>query len=240
MSSGVEPVARFPTTAWSLVARAGVEAQREALSALLARYLPALRSRLVVDKRIAAEAADDLLQGFIADKVIEQGIVGRADPAKGKFRTFVLTALDHYVIDRARSAAARARAMPRSEDSEIQEISSPVTDPVHGFNVTWARQVIGEALRRMEAQCAECGRMDLWELFRCRVLDPALDGATPTPYEQLLVRFGYTSAAQASNALITAKRMFERALRGVVGEYAADEAEVEQELIDLRAILSGA
>ena len=57
--------ARFPTTHWSLVARAGrdaTEVKRQALGELLVRYLPALRAHLVYGKRLSPEDADDLLQ----------------------------------------------------------------------------------------------------------------------------------------------------------------------------------
>ena len=79
---------------------------------------------------------------------------------------------------------------------------------------------------------------DVWGVFECRLLAPMLDGAEPMPYEALVERFALRSPAQASNVLITGKRMFERALRAVVGEYAADEAEVDEEIAELRQILS--
>jgi hypothetical protein len=53
-------------------------------------------------------------------------------------------------------------------------------------------------------------------------------------------RIGFKTPLQASNALVTAKRMFERQLRSVVAEYAGDESEVESELMDLRRIFSDA
>ena len=70
-------------------------------------------------------------------------------------------------------------------------------------------------------------------------LDPALDDAPPEPYERVIERFKFASPAAASNALVTAKRMFERNLRSVVGEYAADDAEIEAELAELRAVVAG-
>ena len=67
------------------------------------------------------------------------------------------------------------------------------------------------------------------------VLDPALDGSEPEPYDRLIKRFGFASPAVASNALVTAKRMFERNLRAVVGEYAGDNSDVDREIAELRA-----
>jgi hypothetical protein len=84
----------FPQTQWSLVERAGQQAnpqeQRRALEALLKRYLPALRAHLIEVRRIPSDRADDLLQGFIADKVIEQNLLERAQKERGRLRNFVV------------------------------------------------------------------------------------------------------------------------------------------------------
>ena len=58
------------------------------------------------------------------------------------------------------------------------------------------------------------------------------------PYEELVAKFGLRSPSEASNLLITAKRMFARVLREVVRETVADEAEVETEIMELKRILS--
>ena len=72
----------FPSTRWSLVARAGQidpESRREALGELLGRYLPALRAHLIHHKRLAPEKADDLVQEFITSKILEKDLIARAD-----------------------------------------------------------------------------------------------------------------------------------------------------------------
>ena len=230
----------FPHTAWSLVARAASAAPAErsaALESLLRRYLPALRVRLVVDKRIDEHKAEDLLQEFVAQKILEQDLISRADRDKGRFRTFVLTALDRYVIDRARFDTAARRSAPHASPDAMETVASHEPEPSAAFELQWARQVIDEAARRMHANCQKTGRIDLWQLFRCRVLDPALEGADPEPYECLIHRFGFTSPVVASNALVTAKRMFERNLRSVVGEYAGGEADIDREIAELRQLV---
>src|SRR2546430_1488073 len=68
-------VARFPATQWSLVGRAGHvtgSRRREALGTLLHRYMPAMRTHLVLARRMSPDQADDLIQGFVTDKIIEQ------------------------------------------------------------------------------------------------------------------------------------------------------------------------
>ena len=107
----------FPNTHWSRVRRAGLPdqaAQREALKTLLERYVPALRSFLRTFLRLTEHDANDMLQAFIAEQVLEYGLISRADESKGRFRSLLLTSLRHYqAITAALSAladAARANA----------------------------------------------------------------------------------------------------------------------------------
>jgi hypothetical protein len=106
------------------------------------------------------------------------------------------------------------------------------------FDLAWARQVIAETTRRMQAECEASGRKDVWGLFECRLLNPLLHAAPPVDYAELTARFGLQSPSQASNLLITAKRMFARVMRAVVGQYANDDEEIDAEMAQLLGILA--
>ncbi len=80
--------------------------------------------------------------------------------------------------------------------------------------------------------------MEVWGVFEVRILAPILQGTEPADYRELVERFGLRSPSQASNVLITGKRMFERVLRSVVAEYARDERDVDEEIGELREILA--
>ena len=235
----------LPTTDWSLVARAGLPGEQpglKSLDELLSRYRPALKAHLVLKKKIPPAQADDLIQGFISTKVLDGRLVSRADPGKGKFRTILLTALDHYVISVIRREGARKRSPEQGlvniDDSSDQlGVVQPAPDP---FDVAWAHEIIVEALGRVKAECTASGRLTYWSVFDCRIVAPLLDGVEPLPYEQVVERFGFRSPTEASNALVTAKRMFVLALHAVVAEYASDKAGIEREIEELRAILSRA
>jgi DNA-directed RNA polymerase specialized sigma24 family protein len=231
----------FPTTQWSLVDRAAggdVKERQRALGDLLKRYLPALRAHLVLKKRIDRERAEDLVQGFVANKVLEQGLISRADPDKGRFRALLVTSLNHYVIDVYRHQSGTPAAFSLS-DSDRTSVMGDAESPSDVFDLAWARELLGEVLRRMRAECENTGRIDIWGIFESRILGPILEGTTSLPYELLVARFGFRSPTQAANALVTAKRMFARVLRAVVGEYAGDEAAIEAEIRDLQQILAG-
>ncbi len=238
------PGEAFPATQWSLVARAGqddVEGRREALGQLLGRYLPALQAHLVHQKRLAPEKADDLVQEFVTSKIIEKDLIARADQQLGKLRTFLLTALDRFVMNQLRNERAKKRAP--SEGAVVafdeQHGGGPAGQrPSETFDVAWARGVISQALQQMRDECELTGRDDLWGVFECRVIGPTLEGTEPVDYATLVQRFGFQTPSQASNALTTAKRMYARALRAAIGQYAVDQQEIESELIDLKEILA--
>ena len=114
-------VGLLPTTRWSLVQRAGQEPAapaRVAMEELLRKYLPALRIRLLSRRAVRPEVVDDVLQGFVSQKILEHNLLQAADRTKGKFRTLLLTALDRYVISHRRqlSAAKRGAACTVSLD----------------------------------------------------------------------------------------------------------------------------
>jgi DNA-directed RNA polymerase specialized sigma24 family protein len=235
--------ARFPTTHWSLVGRAGRrddDSRREALSEVLRTYLPAVRAYLTRVRRIPPDRADDVLQAFLTRKVIEEGLLARADPARGRFRAFLIRALDNFYANLVRAEGAKGRRPDRLVSLESAHDPPTSEDPPdRAFDVAWARQVLDAAVEGVRAECAASARPDVWGVFEARVLLPALHDVEPVPYADLVARFGFSSPSQASNVLVTANRMFARALRAVVGAYTLAPDEIELEIQDLRQILSG-
>lgn len=233
---------RFPTTSWSLVALAatdGPQAERDALNRLLVRYLPALRAHLICSKRMTPDAADDLLQDFVAAKVLGRDLIAQADQQLGKFRTFLLVSLDRYWLNQVRDRGARKRRADFAEalgDHADRLATTPLE--ADAFHTAWARDLLTQTLEQMRAECEASHRRDLWEVFECRVLEPAFRGSEPIAYDALVERFGFRSPSQASNTLATAKRTFARLLRSAVAQYAGSDDQIEEELNDLRKVLA--
>ncbi len=234
----------FPSTRWSLVDRAGhlnAEAKREALGQLLVQYLPALQAHLVHRRGLNPERADDLVQEFVTNKILEKDLIARADQQLGKFRTLLLTALDRFVKNQIRDEHAKKRAPSQGAilafDERYEGLPAGQA-PSEAFDVAWARGVVAEAIRQMRTECEETGRQDVWGVFQCRVIGPILEATPPVDYKRLVERFGFKSPTQASNVLTTAKRMYARALRSAVGQYTQDEEEIESEIEELKEILA--
>lgn len=249
-SDGVDrATGRFPETRWTLVARAGGVAggsgdsagQRQALVEWLTRYVPALRAHLVAHKGIAPARADDLLQEFLANKVLRDGLIAEARPERGRFRTFLLTVLDRFMASEHRKERAKKRSADASvlldEGADVPDAASTRSDR---FDVEWARALLSQALATMERECQSTGRPDVWGVFETRILKPMLEHAEPLPYAQLVERYGLRSPAQASNVLMTGKRTFARILRGLIAEYEPDESRVDEEIADLHEVFARA
>jgi len=233
-----------PTTEWSLIDRVreeGIEGSRPYLAKLLTKYRPAMMAHLQVRMHHRPDKAEEILQGFIADKIIEHHLISRADPNRGRFRDLVFMSLRRYVASHFREERAAKRhpsggkVMPLDDETDAQGedgISSEV------FDVEWARGVLDEALRRTQAECTRSGQQRAWGMFDCRILKPLLHCEQTWPYEKLVERLGFGSPGEASNSLTTAKRIFDRMLRVVVREYADSEADIEGEIRYLADVLA--
>jgi DNA-directed RNA polymerase specialized sigma24 family protein len=217
------------------------QGSREALALLLQRYLPALRAHLQYGTSLQESQVDDLLQGFVSDKILESDLLGRADHRRGKFRTLLLTSLHRYMVDQWRSEKAKKRAAQQAVqlDNDFAGLWIATSETASSsFDLAWARQIIDETLRRMESECRALQRLDMWGVFETRLVGPILHGEKPLPYDELVTKFSLTTPRQASNVLITGKRMFVRILREVVGEYTPHE-EIDVEIQQLCRDLGG-
>ena len=118
-----------------LAGREGDQA-RLALSQLLLRYLPAMRIHLVVHQRVADQKAEDILQEFIARKVLEKHLLARADRSRGRFRSFLLTALDNFAYNELRREATHSKpgGVPVLDVDACLGVASPGQSP-HQFDV---------------------------------------------------------------------------------------------------------
>lgn len=226
---------RFPTTRWWLldqVAQGGAERHR-ALAELLGLYYEPVRAFVAAHAGVRADQTDDVVQEFLTAKWLEQDLVARVKAERGRFRSYLLAALNNFISNYLRAGNGAAGACSLTTD--------PVdgsADPADVFDLAWARQVVRAAVDRMRDGCAAAGRADVWAVFEGRVLGPVLHGAAPAGYGELVARLGFESPARASNVLMTAKRSFARALRDVIRDHEGEGCDVEAELADLRRALT--
>jgi RNA polymerase sigma-70 factor (ECF subfamily) len=238
MTRTLDPVPFLPSTHWTSIAAAGEERPR--LGVVLRRYEPSLFGHLQRRFHLSPHDAQDVLQQFFTDAMLERNLLRLADRARGRFRSFLLTALDHHTRNWLRDRSTQKRSPGAMAD--LDAVPPPADGhpaPDQAFQVTWAREVIAQAVERMRVECQADGQSQYWELFRARVLGPVFDGSAGEPYAGLVQRLGFATPAQAANALVTAKRHFARTLRAVVVEYLTDPSHADEEIADLQRILSG-
>jgi len=164
-------VDHFQTTRWSVVleARADSEQSRRALEKLCRTY----RAPVVAYIRshgVAGVEAEDLTQTFFS-RFIERSLHAQADPERGRFRAFLLTALKHFLADASDIAQTIKRGgnvQFRSLDSAINSQASleSVADrqtPEQYFDRAWAQAVLHSAMRKLRREARAAGKGALFD-----------------------------------------------------------------------------
>lgn len=240
-----EPLGHFTSTNWSQVSLLQASDQvlrRRGLSALLDWLRPPLRAHLVWRWALDRHTAEDFLQGFIADKILERDLLGKVDRSRGRLRSFVLASLDNYVRDHLRVATGGSSLIAEAlADSDVA--SQPATNRAPSpFDVLWAHSVFVWVLRRMCVESAQRDGLRQWSVFDGRILRPALRGEPAVGYPELVRALGLESESQAANILVNAKKHFQQALRTVVAESLGPDAtspnDVAAEISELKRILA--
>ncbi|MGI8672994.1 MAG: RNA polymerase sigma factor [Luteitalea sp.] len=195
----------FATTRWTMVSAAGGlsdGAASRALAELCQIYWPPLYSYLR-RRGHDREEAEDLTQGFFASLLERQGLQS-ADPARGRFRGFLLTALKRYVINEHERATAARRGGPArrplaldfddAERSYARGLGSGDT-PEREFDRKWAALCIDRALARLRAEYHEAGKHSVADALFPYLTDSGELPSYRTIAEQLLMSEGAVKVA---------------------------------------------
>lgn len=239
---------RFETTQWSLIAqlKADPSHSKDVLASVLERYWRPVYCYLR-RKGYGNEQAKDLVQGFFHRVVLEKGVLRRADPARGRFRTFLLTLLDRYVGRVHRSETAKKR-MPEKGFVRLGDPGAPGLDqlgpveqatPEAAFHYAWASSLLDEVLAEVREGCRQFKQSVHWELFHARVVRPILHGEAPTPMPELCRLHNVSSPVKASNMIVTVKRRFRQVLRYHISRFVESQKDIEAEIGELTKILAG-
>jgi|SRR4051794_35333767 RNA polymerase sigma factor (sigma-70 family) len=225
---------RFATTRWTLVnaaARSSDPYAANALADLCQIYWPPLYSYLR-RRGHDAEDAQDLTQGFFA-RLLERQDFRIADPQRGRFRAFLLTALKRYAInEHARAAAVRCggrqiRLSLDFEDAERTYVRDHRDEdtPDRVFDRKWAGIAIDRALGRLRDECREAGKAAVSD-----ALFPYLTETGELPsYREVAADLGLSEGA----VKVTVHRLRQRfgtILRLEIGETVLAQEDVEAEM----------
>ncbi|MBL9200837.1 MAG: sigma-70 family RNA polymerase sigma factor [Opitutaceae bacterium] len=231
----------FPTTRWSLLAHAslhGDSVQREALAEFYRRYrVPVVD---FIQRRQGNRAqAEDLAQEFFVH-LMEDSTLGRADRARGKFRSFLLGALLRFLARDHRRKQTDKRGggeSPVSLDAaaggEGEAEPAVPAEVARAFDREWAQDLLVRAWAEVDA--AWVARGAATELA---TLKSFLPGATETPtYEAAAARLGWT-LARLKTEIFRLRGQFRDHVRAEIALTVETPAEIEAELAHLHTVLA--
>jgi RNA polymerase sigma factor (sigma-70 family) len=238
MESGpaVQPIDRrgaFVPTQWSLVLAAGGGAADSggALEQLCRVYWPPVHAHLR-RQGMDAHRAEDLTQEFFA-RLLAGNSFASVSPEKGRFRTFLLAALKHFLINEWKRDRAQKRgggqplvALDALEPG-LRDALEPRAEesPDAAYDRRWALTVLARVAERMKAEYAAAGQSERYEGLKGYLLD----GSEPRSYAESAGRLGISEAAVKS-AVYKIRQRFGAMLRAEVARTVGREGEVEDEI----------
>jgi RNA polymerase sigma-70 factor (ECF subfamily) len=187
-----------------------------------------------------ADAARELAHDFFAN-MLAGGAIARAERERGRFRSYLLGAVKHFLSHR-REAARRLKRGGGAEDISLNQTDAGearaladagVLSPDAAFDRQWALTVVARALESLRAECAAGGRLDFFEQVK-----PWLTGdAARGDQAALAARCGMDAGALKA-AVHRLKRRFRQLLKAEVAGTLDDPGLVEDEMRDLFAALA--
>jgi RNA polymerase sigma factor (sigma-70 family) len=234
---------QFPTTRWTLVVAAGDPQRKDARSALVSlceNYWYPLYAYLR-RRGYAPDQAQDLTQEFFM-RVLEGRYLDRADPEKGRFRSFILTSLKFFAADEKDRQRAQKRGggavvsleFSSGESGEERYQREPGHDdtPDRIFERRWALSMLERVMERLREEFVQHGSPENFERMKVFLL-----GQSEAPYADL-AREMTTSEGALKVAIHRLRKRYRELFRQEIADTVADPAEVESELRYLAAVLT--
>jgi len=236
--------AGFAPTRWTLVLQARGEspAAQAALSELCeSYYAPVLAfiRHAVRDE----EAARDLTQGFFASLLTRHGL-DTVEPGRGRFRSFLLGAVKHFLADQRDHAQAAKRGGGQTPISieagtgtdttaqlQIPDPAGPAPDTV--FDRQWGLTLVAHALDLLAAEFAEAGKREHFETLKPWLLGD-MDSLSQAAAAS---RLGMTEGA-AKVAIHRLRKRFRELVKAEIAQTVGDSNQVQDELRYLLEVLS--
>jgi RNA polymerase sigma-70 factor (ECF subfamily) len=230
--------ARFQTTQWSVVLKAG-EGAEEALLRLCRSYWTPLYA-FSRRRGLSSHEAEDVTQSFFAHLLEHRSFTSVA-PTKGKFRSFLLVSLKHFLDNEWRKDRALKRGGGRSfvsweemapRDREIADPSSAELPAEKLFDREWALALLERVMKQLEKECAVARKAELFERLKETLTAEGEDGL----YRQIAADLNMSEGAVRVSAH-RLRRRFGDLLREQIGKTVADPAEIDAEIRELFAVL---
>jgi RNA polymerase sigma factor (sigma-70 family) len=222
----------FPTTRWTLVAAAGGDGPdaHRALGSLCEGYWYPLYA-YARRRGNSPEQAQDQVQEFFT-RFLEHDYFERADPERGRFRSFLLASFNYYLRDDAGRARAQKRGggvtplpfeVSRGEELYALEPFHEET-PERIYERQWARTLLNRTIEKLRSEFVPHGRLEHFNKLK-----PCLQGDSDTPYAELAREMETTEPA-LKVAIHRLRRRYRDLIRAEIADIVADPADIDSEL----------
>jgi RNA polymerase sigma-70 factor (ECF subfamily) len=235
----------FTSTSWTLILEAGgsesTDRARGALTQLCTIYWRPLYLFLR-RQGYSLHDAQDLTQGFFGD-LIDTRFYMQADPDKGRFRSFLLGALKHFLANRKDHEQAQKRGrgvdvVPMSERAE-QEVDEMIArsyrlNAEDSYEREWAVTLLRRVITLLERECRVAGKSELFHALKGYL---GAEGTNVLSYGEISARLS-RSVVSLRKDVSRFRHRYRSILREEVRQTVANEAEVDAELRHLRAVVA--
>ncbi len=232
----------FATTRWSVVLAAGrndTTHARAALEKLCQTYWYPLYA-YVRRRGNSPEDAQDLTQEFFA-QLLERQSLAHADPNRGRFRSFLLMAMNHFLVNEWKKARAEKHGGGRpvlsldwaaaEERFDLEPADRSAPDRI--FEKQWALALLGEVLTRLEREFQGEGKTDLFA-----ALKQTLMGARESqPYAELATRLNMNESA-VKVAVHRLRKRYRELVREEIAGTLDESQDIEAEMRHLFSVLA--
>ena len=234
----------FLTTHWLLIEDVKKQPDQDCalIGLLLERYWKPVYCYLR-RKGYDNEQAKDLTQGFFHEIVLNLNLFGRADQSRGRFRTFLLYAMNQYLMNEKRRETAQ-KIIPKHKIVSLNTIEPPSlpqtvieSNPEDSYNYAWVSAMLDKVLLDVKRTCCGQGKETHWSIFSERVVQPMLNNAAPPSLKDICEKYGIESEKKASNMIVTVKRRFQSALKQYIRSTVVSESQMADELKEILKFL---
>jgi RNA polymerase sigma factor (sigma-70 family) len=234
--------AAFTKTSWTVVVEAGDSKNpgfTQALETLCRTYWYPLYAYLR-RRGFNPDDAQDLVQSFFL-RVLEKGVLGHADQARGRFRTFLLKSLENFVANEWQRSKAQKRGGGKQliswdemdAESRYQHEPGENFEPEVLFDKRWASTLLAKVLGRLRGEFEVSGRKALFQELRRHIWGQD----TSTTYAELAVKLNMTTGA-VHVTLHRLRQRYRELLRSEIADTVESSAEVDDEIRHLVAVMS--
>jgi len=233
---------QFATTHWSLVDAAKLDnanqtRARDALEALCRAYWYPLYA-FVRSRGYSVVDAQDLTQAFFA-RFIETGGFASADRKRGRFRSYLLGAMKHFLANEWHRSQTQKRGGQVQfiefdafdPEARYAEASSQSDNPEYLFDYEWALQTIAGALQELRDEMAKVGKSEQFE-----TLKSCLTGEDELPRDQIAERLNM-SAGAVKVAVHRLRQRYNGLLRAAIAQTVSNEEDLDDEMRYLIEVL---